>query len=107
MKLITDLEFASVMSVGPEPCERAAGMSRDNRAIAQWGQGHERACVAPSAAARNSIKLQRKQRQLQWMGHALSVRVTEAGETEYRLNHVAKRSPGVTSTRTRASSLSL
>jgi hypothetical protein len=31
-------------------------------------------------------ELQRKQRQLQWMRHALSVRVTEAGETEYRLS---------------------
>jgi hypothetical protein len=35
-------------------------------------------------------ELQRKQRQLQWMRHALAVRVTEAGETEYRLNHVSE-----------------
>ena len=40
-----------VTSVAPEPYERAAGMSHDNRAIAQWEQGHERACVAPPAAA--------------------------------------------------------
>jgi hypothetical protein len=68
-------------------------MSRDNCAIAQWGQGtKERASYRRRRRAEldHVTELQRKQRQLQWMRHALSVRVTEAAETKYRLNHVGE-----------------
>jgi hypothetical protein len=51
VKLITDLEFAPARSVGPEPRERAAGMSRDN----PWGQGHKERALHRRRRQRNSI----------------------------------------------------